>query len=203
MFRTLAFTGLRRGELLALQWKDISFKDETISVTKTLIQPHNPNDKSKILSKKPAGNSSEIQSPKSKAGIRVVPIDATTLDLLRSWKNRQRKVLETERQIKLNQLVFTTADNKRLPLPQPGKWLDSIINKINSNSPTLLKRITPHGFRHTFATLLYESDPNITPKDVQKILGHDTIQVTMDIYTHATREGQKRITDSLNSFMNM
>jgi len=122
---------------------------------------------------------------------------------MKKWQSEQHKVLNQQKRIKLNQLVFTTADNKHLSLPQPGKWLNEIISKINADTKIPLKRIITHGFRHTFATLLYESDPKITPKDVQKLLGHDTVQVTMDIYTHATVEGQKRITDSLAKFLNL
>ena len=194
MFHMLAFTGLRRGELLALKWRDINLKDKTLAVTKTLIQPNND---TRMKSK------NDEQTPKTRAGNRVVPIDDTTLKLLKSWQVEQRKLLGQGKRIKLNQLIFTTADNKHLPLPQPGKWLDAIITKINATSQIPLKRITTHGFRHTFATLLYESDPRITPKDVQKILGHDTVQVTMDIYTHATQEGQKRVTESLSKFMDL
>lgn len=194
MFRMFAFTGLRRGELLALQWRDIDMKEQTLRVTKTLVQPNSDTRRN---------TKNDEQTPKTPAGKRTVPIDGSTIKILKAWQSEQRKIFNQEKRIKLNQLVFTTAENKHLSLPQPGKWLDEIIAKINDNSKVPLKRITTHGFRHTFATLLYESDPKITPKDVQKILGHDTVQVTMDIYTHATQEGQKRVTDSLTKFMDL
>ncbi len=186
VFRLLAFTGMRRGELLALQWRDIDFDKQELHITKTLAM----NREKQII----------VQSPKTKAGVRTIPIENKTFAMLKDWHSEQRKFLNLGRQYKINQLVVTTQDNHPLPFPQIGHWLDQIINEYNDTQKpqTYLKRITTHGFRHTFATLMYGSDNSITPKDLQKLMGHDTMQVTMDIYTHATKKGQEKLADAIN-----
>lgn len=62
-----------------------------------------------------------------------------------------------------------------------------------------LRKITPHGLRHTLATLLYDGHNGITPKDVQYVLGHKTSKTAMEIYTHVTEKQKKDIKGSINN----
>lgn len=87
--------------------------------------------------------------------------------------------------------IFHTKEGK---YPRPTKavqWLDAVY----SANPDL-RRITIHGFRHTFATLMNQSGMN--PKDVQAILGHTTVDMTMDVYTHSTEEGREKVRQQIN-----
>ncbi|WP_260523903.1 tyrosine-type recombinase/integrase [Bombilactobacillus thymidiniphilus] len=79
-------------------------------------------------------------------------------------------------------------------MKQPRKWLIKIAKLAK------LPIITVHGFRHTHATLLYDKNPYITAKDVQKRLGHSDVSVTMNIYEHATDNSDKKIIEAINSF---
>jgi integrase len=165
-FRILAFTGVRRGEALALSWQDISFKDKTLRVNKSLKQG--------------AGNRVYIGEPKTKAGYRVISLDDNTLTILRRWKVEQARLL-------LgfgysvggnNQLIFSKMDNTPLDLSAPRNRLETICKKHN------FKMINVHGFRHTHCSLLFEA--GVPMKDVKERLGHSDITTTMNIYTHVT-----------------
>ena len=64
-----------------------------------------------------------------------------------------------------------------------------------------LKKISVHGFRHTHATLLYESGVDI--KDISNRLGHSNIKTTLDVYTHLTEDKKKDVTEKFSKFMSM
>jgi len=91
----------------------------------------------------------------------------------------------------LSDKLFHTADGTFLRPSKPDQWRRAIYAK-----ETDLKRITIHGLRHTFATLLNQAGVN--PKDVQAILGHTTIDLTLDVYTHSTAEGQEKARAEIN-----
>ncbi|MGR3741722.1 tyrosine-type recombinase/integrase [Companilactobacillus sp. DQM5] len=60
--------------------------------------------------------------------------------------------------------------------------------------------MSTHGFRHTHAILLYDENPDITIKDVQKRLGHLDVSITMNIYEHVTDKSDDKILNALNNF---
>jgi len=165
---------MRKGEALALTWDDL--EGSAVSVTKTLTLGKN--------------NKKIIQSTKSEAGDRKVELDDETISILKEWKHQQAQELLELKIISFNRnrLIFTNSiENKYLNLPRPGQMMDKVINKHK------LKRITPHGFRHTHCSLLFEA--GATLKEVQDRLGHEDIRTTMDIYAHVT-EGKKQETVS-------
>jgi len=167
-FRTLAFSGMRAGELLSLTWQDIDFDSQFIVINKTLARG-----KDRRL---------YVEAPKTKSSRRVIPMDEKTLSILKEWRLYQRKIMLGfgHNTMKKNQLVFSNLDNEFLQLSKPRKWLEVIIKQNN------LKRITVHGLRHTHASLLLEAGATI--KDVQERLGHSSIQITLDLYIHITEK---------------
>ena len=62
-----------------------------------------------------------------------------------------------------------------------------------------LKRITPHGFRHTHCSLLFEAGASM--KQVQARLGHSNIKTTMNVYAHVTKEGKEETADIFGNYM--
>ncbi len=169
MFRLLAFTGLRRGELIALTWKDINFKNKTLTVNKNAVKINK-----KIV----------ISDTKTQTSNRIIYIDDETLDILKEYRS-QNKVFEVEKNIfNLKNLEYFT-------------WK---LKCIFNNFPKL-KKINIHGFRHTHATLLFES--GVTAKDVQIRLGHANITTTLNTYTHITEDKKKDVTKQLSKFMTM
>lgn len=166
-FLLLATTGMRKGEALALDWPDIDYERKEISITKTLAYG--------------LGGKYGIQPPKTKAGIRTVPLTDQMAAVLKDYRSD------------LCPHLFHTLEGDYLRLSKPDQWLQAVYK----HDPDL-RQIRIHGFRHTFASLLITADPSIKPTDVQAILGHESIDITMDIYMHATQEGRKNVENVLN-----
>nr|AAC48859.1 recombinase [Lactobacillus phage mv4]AAG31327.1 ORF 427 [Lactobacillus phage mv4]prf//2104328C recombinase [Lactobacillus phage mv4] len=122
-----------------------------------------------------------IQPPKTKAGIRTVPLTDQMAAVLKDYHSD------------LCPHLFHTLDGDYLRLSKPDQWLQAVYK----HDPDL-RQIRIHGFRHTFASLLITADPSIKPTDVQAILGHESIDITMEIYMHATQEGRRNVERVLN-----
>lgn len=183
MFRVLAFTGLRKGELQALRWKDINFAAGTLTVKQTLATVENW----ELV----------FQPPKTRKSIRTLSLDKETLNLIRRWKIRQKEFF-----FKLginsllpDQLLFTSIENKPLYLDYLNHNLKKILKKYN------LEYITVHGFRHTHCSLLFEAGASI--KEVQERLGHTDIKTTMNIYAHVTDRQKEETADKFANFMSL
>ncbi len=179
-FRLAAFSGMRKSEMLALTWQDIDYQRNRISVTKT----QSKGDNNKLL----------VQSPKTKRSMRTVFIDQKTADILRSWQIEQRKFLLAQG-FNHTDLVFSNENNQMYQPTKPQVWLAHVINRYD------LKRVTVHAFRHTYATLAFESGASI--KAVQEQLGHSSYKTTMDIYTATTQEQQNDATEKLARYLNI
>ena len=181
LFRLLSFSGIRKGEALALTWKDINFKTGLLTVNKTLTIGMD--------------NQLIVQDPKTKTGIRMVSLDKKTLAHLAEWKKEQRRLLKGfgHKIDQADQLLFTTIKNEYIPLPQPGHVIDRVCRNNN------LKRITVHGLRHSHCSLLFEAGLSI--KEVQDRLGHSDIQTTMNIYAHVTQKKRDEVADKFAEFV--
>lgn len=186
----LYYTGIRRGEALALMVSDIDFINKKVKINKNLVM------KDKI---------SEIkQSPKTEAGNREIPMPDK---LFSSLKNHISDI---------NSLyLFTMQNGDLITSSSFRRFWDNILDKINiaaggekytrkdlqkDKTPLQLiaDDITPHMFRHTYATNLYYAGIDI--KTAQTLLGHSSIQMTMDIYTHLDNEKILSAGDKLNAF---
>ncbi|EAC9455206.1 site-specific integrase, partial [Listeria monocytogenes] len=167
---------------LALTWRDIDFKHQTLTVNKTLAVGKN--------------GTSLIQKPKTKAGVRTISIDSDTADLLKEWRKHQKKHIDSLAMMpSIEQLVFAKDEDNGLMNPRtPQTWLDTLYRKNKS-----LHQITPHGFRHTHASVLFEAGASM--KQVQARLGHSNIKTTMNVYTHVTKEGKEETADIFGEFM--
>lgn len=172
LFRLLAFTGIRKGEALALTWNDIDFTKHTLNINKALTRGEN----ARLY----------VHFPKTVNSVRLLDIDAETCKILRKWQLYQREyLLMLGYNVKSNdeQLIFSNSKNTFLQPSKIRKWLNHVINKYD------LKYITVHGLRHTHASLLFEAGATI--KEVQDRLGHSDVKTTMDIYTHVSKYARK------------
>lgn len=182
MFHLLAFTGLRRGELFGLQWRDIDFQKKTLSVERTLIY----NEEAKEFS---------LTTPKTKSSKRVIGIDDATIQVLLRWRNYQREFF-LGRGINIGsskQLIFTSQSNHYMT----DKFLRRIIKRTTEQQN--LPHITVHGFRHTHCSLLFEA--GIDMQNVKERLGHSDIKTTMNIYAHVTNTERSKTADIFGDFM--
>ena len=175
-FRLLAFTGMRKGEALALNWSDIDFNKKLVHITKGVVLDEN--------------EIPIISTTKTKKSVRTVSVDAETIAILKKWKIEQAKELMSIGINSLNkhQLLFTYDANKLYRPSYSNCWLEQIIKKYN------LKKITMHGFRHSHCSLLVEMNTPI--QVVQDRLGHTNIKTTMDIYTHVTEKQRDDIAEN-------
>ncbi|MGO4936640.1 tyrosine-type recombinase/integrase [Fundicoccus sp. Sow4_H7] len=181
MFRLLAYSGMRQGELLALTWNDISFNYNTVDINKALTRGIN--------------NSLIIQPPKSKTSERVITIDQQTIDILKAWKLEQQRILMITGQRSDNQLVFSTdKDNGFLTTSQLRQNINRVQTAVN------LPKITVHGLRHTHCSLLFEA--GVKMEVVKDRLGHSDISTTMNVYTHVTKAKKEETAETFLNFMN-
>ncbi|MGX7195485.1 tyrosine-type recombinase/integrase [Enterococcus olivae] len=177
LFRVLAFSGLRIGELLALTWKDVDLVNNTITVNKTV------SDTKKGFT---------ITTPKTKNSYRTVDIDNVTIQKLKSWKLYQKKFF-FKTNVQKNNLVITNYE---------GGYMrrNNVYNRSKRAADGAgLSRMGNHGFRHTYASLMFSAGINI--KDVQERLGHASISMTLDIYTHMTKENHKITTELFEKYV--
>lgn len=188
-FRVLFFTGMRKGELLALQISDVDFKNKTLSINKSVSRG--------------IDNTPIIATPKTKTSIRTIGLDEQTLKVLKSWISFLRKDMlargcniDTEP----NRLLFPNTENKLLSLTKINKWLQFIIDEYNKTHKDELKCINVHGIRHTACSLMLESGSSI--KAVQLQLGHSDTSQIMKVYWHISTKTQLDTVNNLAKFVN-
>lgn len=176
----MSYTGLRQGEALALKWSDIDFENKKITVNKTAVR---------IKEKQ------TLQTPKTKNSKRVISIDPNTLSILKSWKKDQIKIY-------FKNGKHFEGDENFIFTNQRAEWVH-IHNFIRYFKRFIadhkLKPITPHGLRHTHASLLFSA--GVEPKNISDRLGHSTVQITLDLYTHITEEQRTDTVEKLIEYM--
>ena len=182
LFVVAISTGLRPGELCALTVEDIDFQNALIHVDKTLVYQKFEGDEKKTF---------HVDAPKTKSSKRDVPMNQQCKLALKK-QMMQRNVVMAKKSAKpvsgLENLVFTTQYGTPLNAVTFGAAIKSIIDSINMCRDELeqFECFSPHCFRHSFATRCFEA--GIKPKTVQGYLGHATMQMTMDLYTHVLKE---------------
>jgi len=178
LFTVAVSTGMRPGELFALRWEDIDFAKREISITRTLFYQKLEEDEKKTY---------HINPPKTKTSIRKIPINRQCEIALKKQK-LQRDVIMGKPSAKpiegFEDLLFTTKFGTPMNTVNYSDAIKSIIEQINLCKDSLeqMEHFSGHCFRHTFATRCFEA--GIQPKTVQVYLGHASLKMTMDLYTH-------------------
>ncbi len=184
-------TGLRLGEIIALRWEnvDLDKKQLDVKLNAVIVSKHEQPDEGVIHSEV------ILQSPKTLNSIRTLFIEEPIITILRDLR---------EKQIRLNKelgdayidsgFVFTNNYGKMM---HPRSIQDHFKRSIKKAG---LPNLHFHCLRHTAATLMLHNGVDI--KTVQKVLGHEDIQTTLDIYTHVLesmkQEAQRTIYNSIN-----
>lgn len=175
----MLFCGLRRGEIVALDWSDFDFTAKVIHVTKSVIF-----DK----------NQPVIKGPKSKAGIRDVPLPDFLITMLKGLHKESTVFLTSQQGERMTLTAYMRAWSSYehyLNIQAGGHDGSRSRKKL-----VAVDHITAHMLRHTYASLLYEAGVDL--KSAQRILGHSDIETTMEIYTHLTKKKEAQAIDSIN-----
>lgn len=178
MFHVLIYTGMRKGELLALEWEDINFDNNTIHISKTLY----------FLDGKEI-----VQTTKNVSSNRTIHVDDKTIRYLRKLHYKQKEELLKFGITQIPKNIFIRNDLRPIRLSTPNEILNDFIDRHDFH------KITVHGLRHTHASLLFEAGADI--KDVQTRLGHSNITTTMDTYTHVTETSSIKTAAKFQKYM--
>lgn len=166
LYKFLLATGCRINEALALSWSDIDLDHSVVHITKTL------------------NCEMELNSPKSKSGYRDIDIDTETVAMLKKYQRKQ-----TQEAWKLGRTETVVFSDFIKPYPSSKAASDRLKSHFKKAG---VNNIGFHGFRHTHASLLLNS--GIPYKELQHRLGHSTLSMTMDTYSHLSKENAKKAT---------
>ena len=164
LYKFLLATGCRINEALALSWSDIDLDNAVVHITKTLNYKQ------------------ETNSPKSKTSLRDVDIDQATVSMLKQYRLRQTKEawkIGKSESVVFSDFIHEYPNNRTLQTRLRTHFKRANVTNIGF-----------HGFRHTHASLLLNS--GIPYKELQHRLGHSTLSMTMDIYSHLSKENAKK-----------
>lgn len=170
LFALALYTGMRKGELLALRWEDVDFTKRIIHVTGTL--------------NKLSHTALYRGTPKTKTSLRDIPMMDHTYKILKQQKKEQMemRLMQGEKWNplpNLENLVFTSRTGN--PKKDVFKAKNRIINRIKEDGKQI-NNFPFHALRHTFATRAIEGGMN--PQTLKAILGHSSLSMTMDLYSH-------------------
>lgn len=162
LFAVMLRTGMRSGEIRGLRWSDIDRKENVIHITRTL----------KYIN----GQGFMDDTAKTKTSVRDVPLMADTMNYLENQKNYWSFKVE-----KIDRYLFCTVDGNPISVQMLQTEIDNVVGKIHEAGQDF-PRITSHVFRHTFATRAIEA--GMKPQVLKTILGHSSLAMTMDLYSH-------------------
>lgn len=188
-FLLAIYGGMRRGELIALEWSDLDFKNNAISITKS----------TGIVDGKPY-----TKEPKTRSSIRMISIPASVMKVAHEWRMEQlRYRMAIGSQWEGADHVFIQWNGKQMYPSTPYHAFKRIIHRYNEtvkNDSDKLPDIPLHGLRHTSATLLISQHVDV--RTVSGRLGHAQTSTTMDIYSHALKELDEKAADALDDLLN-
>ena len=168
-------TGLRISELCGLTVADIDFKNEVVIIDHQLL--------------KSKEQGYYIETPKTKSGTRQVPLSKETIQAFQRVMKKRPKAEPFVIDGRSNFLFANHKGKPKVAIDYTALFIRMVkkYNKHHKDNP--LPHITPHTLRHTFCTRL--ASKNMNPKDLQYIMGHSNISITMNWYAHASIDTAK------------
>ena len=185
---TIMFSGLRIGEVLGLQWKNVDLKNKTITVEQAVTLMPMIDSNGELIKFR-----SVVGGPKTACSVREVPIPDILVETLYEWMDKQA---EYSRIMKKNFIgedsyVFSD-DNGSYRTYSSCRLAFDRFKKAHGFSHV----ITFHGLRHTFSNMLFEAQEN--PKVIQQLLGHKDVRTTIMVYNSVDKNYIRQSTDRLN-----
>lgn len=193
MFTVAAWTGIRIGELLALTWNDVDFKENELIINKSLTYTKN---------RETGKMEKHITATKTYGSVRTIPM----LNAVRSALINQKESTlfkQTEKIDGYSNFIFTNMYSKVYTQAQVFTALDRIVKRYNNTADPgkELPRMSPHTFRHTFATRLCEESNNL--KFIQDVLGHASADMTLNFYAQCQKEKKHEEVKALDKAFRM
>ncbi|MCL2841746.1 MAG: site-specific integrase [Defluviitaleaceae bacterium] len=180
MFFTLAaYTGARKGELLGLEWQDLDFDNNTLSINRAYYYSS-------------VERTHYTDTPKTKTSRRTLKLPAHVMGMLkeyRTWQTQQKEIcggswVDTDR-------VFIKWNGESMATTAPAYFLDTFTKRNN------IRRCTVHSFRHFNASALINEGVDVVT--VQAALGHSTAATTLSIYSHAFSNAQSKAMEAISN----
>lgn len=170
-------TGLRRGELLGMRWRDIDLERGMLNIQQSLIA---------------VGGERYFEPPKTATGRRAVALSPECIAMLKNQRTRQNEQrLAIGPAWRNRDLVFTVEDGGPL-------WPDDVSHHFAAlTAKAEVPHIRLHGTRHTHATLLLKEGIHL--KVVSERLGHSGIQITANVYSHVTPDMQREAAAAIDA----
>lgn len=185
-FNLALFCGMRRGELIALEWSDFDFNKNTVSITKSTSQING-----KVITK----------PPKTESSNRIISVPVSVLSLVKDYR---KEYLEYRLSLgdawEGNNHVFIQWNGRQMYPSTPYGMFKNVIRWYNSTMDDKsfeLPDIPLHGLRHTSATLLISQ--NVDVRTVSGRLGHSQASTTTDIYSHFLKRADEAASDTLET----
>jgi integrase len=173
-------TGLRRGELLGLRWKDVDLESGTVTVNQGLVRT-----KQGLI----------FQKPKTKLANRTISIPVEVVGVLKMYQSRWKVMKDDAGEgWHNNDLLFCSKLGKPLDPRSFTHHFERLLKKAG------LPKITFHGLRHTYATMNLQEGVDI--KTTQENLGHHSASFTLDVYSSVTDKMKKSATDKIGKLLN-
>ena len=201
IIKFLIGTGCRIGEAISLTWDDVDFDKRVISISHTLKY---------YGRKKKTGFG--VVAPKTAAGVRIIPMMESVYRILGEEYRFQQESGGCDLVVDgLKGFIFMNLHgglyksetvNEAIKKAYMAYNEEEMAKALSENrEPLLLPHFTAHNLRHTFCSRLCENEPNL--KLIQSIMGHSSIQTTMDIYTEINENKKKEAIQNLSNKLNI
>ena len=203
LFTVLFGTGCRIGELIGLRWEDLDYENRLISINHAVIYMTMENRKSEF----------HVSTPKTEAGTRTIPMMESVRKAFREEYEAQKETgFNTQIVDGMSGFVFCNKDGNLLNPSVINRAIKRIYEAYNveemiqarkeRRTPILIPHFSCHHIRHTFCTRFCEKETNL--KVIQSIMGHASIETTMNIYAEATemkkQEAIKALENNIDIF---
>ncbi len=188
-------TGVRRGEMLGLQWGDVDFTNHCIRIRRTVGRLQKVDENGKLVAKKPGKTTTEIvaRTPKTTTGQRVISLFPQVWKDLMIYHQRQKELLVTQNvYLSSTTPIFSTVSGT---FYEPRTYQDLFKRTLKAAG---VKNINFHALRHTFATRALEAGMDI--KVLSSILGHAQASTTLNLYAHALPDHKKQSMEKMSAF---